>query len=127
MIVRVNIGLQNAIDAEIGTLHVARLLELATRDCASLESYRRVESAGGDWEPEPVLWAELEILPPTIEIGSAERVDRFKAALQSLCVVLHEDAIAVAIVSPTIFDGTIIWNPAYTGEKYDFNLDYFAE
>lgn len=127
MIVRINIGLQNAIDAEIGTLHVARLLELATRDCASLESYRRVESAGGDWEAEPVLWAELEILPPTRETGSAERVDRFKAALAGLCTVLHEDAIAVAIVSPTIADGVIIWNPAYTGEKYDFNLDYFTE
>ena len=127
MIVRVNIGLENAINGGLGTYHTAKLLELATRDSATLKSYRRVESDGGDWDAEPVLWAELEILPPTLEIRSSERVDRFKRALAGLCTVLHEDCIAVAIVSPTIAEGVLIWNPCYDGEKFDFNLEYFTE
>lgn len=120
MIVRVNIGLDNAINGGLGTYHTAQLLKLATRDCATLKSYRRVESAGGDWDAEPVLWAELEVL-------NSGDVHFFKKALEGICTVLNEDAIAVAIVSPSIADGTIIWNPEYDGEKYDFNLEYFTE
>ena len=120
MIVRVNIGLGNANKFDFDCHTVARILDLATRDCASLIDYREVESAGGDWEPEKVLWAELEII-------TCDEVSAFKDALESLCVVLNEDAIAVAIVSPRIADGTVIFNPNYTGEKYDFNLDYFTE
>lgn len=120
MIVRINIGLGNASKFDFDCDTIARLLDLSTRDCAQLLNYRQVESNGGDWEPESVLWAELYV-------SSSDEVHFFKKALEGLCTVLNEDSIAVAIVSPSIADGTIIYNPEYSGEKYDFNLDYFAE
>lgn len=131
MIVRINIGLQRAEDLGLDYHHVAGLLKRSTESTigksAEVLDYRRVMSSGGDWEPEPVLWAECEIAPPTIDIGSADRVDRFKLALQSLCVALAEDSIAVAIVSPRVGHGTMIFHPYYDGEQYQFNLDYFTE
>jgi hypothetical protein len=120
MIVRINIGLGRAIESGLDCESVSNLLKLSTRDSSTVISYRQVESAGGDWAPEPVLWAELEVC-------NAQNVTRFTKALESLCVVLGEDSIAVAIVSPLVHNGVLIWNPAYTGEKYDFNLDFFTE
>lgn len=123
MIVRLNIGLERARDIGIDHIAAYGLLVNAvcvkTR-CAKMIDWRKVESTGGDWNPEPVLWAELEVV-------TTEDVERFKKALESLCVALGEDSIAVAIVSPSIADGTLIWHPHYTGEKYDFNIDYFTE
>ena len=126
MIVRLNIGLDNAQSHGLSHLDVSKLLKLAVRDCATFLSARMIEGVGiadenvGDWEPEDVLWAELEI-------RSSDEVPAFKNAVKSLCVVLQEEAIAVAIVSPRYGDGLLIFNPEYTGEEYAFNLDYFAE
>ena len=122
MIVRLNIGLENASKFDFDCDTIARLLDLATRDCAELLSYRQVESSGGDWEPESILWAELEV-------SSSDQVHFFRKSLEGLCTVLNEEGIAVAIVSPAIAigEGIIVWNPEYNGEKYDFNLDYFTE
>ena len=119
MIVRINLGLANAHSADLSTQNVHDLLFHATAPYADLLDYREVQSEGGDWEPEPIYWVEFEILH--------DCVDRFKRALESICTVLHEDAIAVAIVSPSIGEGTILFNPNYEGERYDFNLDYFTE
>lgn len=120
MIIRVNIGLKRANAIGLDHHHVAGLLMRATTGyCAEVTSYREVESAGGDWEPEPVLWAELEVV--------WSMVDRFKAAMESLCVALGEDSIAGYVLEPNTGDGTLFWHPHYTGEKYDFNIDYFAE
>ena len=123
MIVRINIGLERARDIGIDHHGVYGMLINAVcvkRQCATSRGYRKVESAGGDWNPEPVLWVELEVV-------TTDDVDLFKKALEALCIALGEDSIAVAIVSPSIADGTLIWHPHYTGEKYDFNIDYFTE
>lgn len=123
MIVRLNIGLERANDIGIDHHGVYGMLINAAcvkRQCATSRGYRKVESAGGDWNPEPVLWVELEVV-------TTDDVDLFKKALEALCIALGEDSIAVAIVSPSIADGTLIWHPHYTGEKYEFNIDYFTE
>ena len=118
MIVRINLGLQNAHDNDLSTEDVHNLLFLATAPYADLNYTEQQESAGGDWDPEPILVAELEVFP--------NEVENFKLALEGLCVVLQEDAIAVSIVSPNIGTGTVIFNPRYEGEKFEFNLDYFV-
>ena len=122
MIVRINIGLERARDIGIDHHGVYGMLVNAVcvkGQCATTNGYRKVESAGGDWDPEPVLWVELEV-------ATSDDFDQLRKALESLCVVLGEDSIAVAI-DLLLAGGTLIWHPRYTGEKYDFNIDYFTE
>ena len=118
MIVRLNIGLANAHGVDLSTEDVHNLVLLATDPYAEMIDNREVMSEGGDWDPEPVYWAELEVFH--------NEVENFKLALEGLCVVLHEDSIAVAIVSPSIGTGTLVFNPRYEGDRYEFNLDYFT-
>lgn len=119
MIVRINIGLANAHGVDLSTEDVHNLVLLATDPFSDMLDTMELQSSGGDWEPEPVYWAELEVFP--------NEVENFKLALEGLCVVLQEDSIAVAIVSPSVGTGTLIFNPRYEGERYQFNLDYFTD
>lgn len=120
MIVRINVGLNNAQRNKLDAEHVVNLIKTGTDGAANVLDWRVVDSEGGDWEIEEVLWAEIEVV-------TSDETEIFKRTLESLCVVLNEDAIAVAIVSPSIGEGTILFNPHYEGEKYEFNLDYFTE
>lgn len=114
MIVRTNIGLESH---GIGVSIVNQLTKAAIGSKNRIQSNFAKLSEGGDWAPELILIQQIEVLD----------VDSFKLGIESLCRVLGEDAIAVAIISPSIGSGTIIFNPTYTGERYDFNLDYFTD
>ena len=126
MIVRINVGLANAYKNNINGYHIVDIIKTGTNGAVNVLDWRVLDSKGGNWEPEPVLWTEIEIAPCN-QVSTSSKVERFKNVLESLCVVLNEDAIAVAIVSPSCGDGTVIFNPHYTGERYEFNLDYFTE
>jgi hypothetical protein len=113
MIIRTNIGLESH---GIGTSIVNQLTQNAIGSKNAIKSSDVLLSEGGDWAPELILIQEIEVLD----------VERFKVGLETICRVLGEDAIAVAIISPSIGDGTIIFSPTYTGERYNFNLAYFV-
>lgn len=114
MIVRTNIGLESH---GIGASIVNQLTRTAIGKKNKITSNYATMSSGGDWAPELILVQTIEVLD----------VETFKDGITAVCRVLGEDAIAVAILSPSIGSGTIIFNPSYTGERYDFNLDYFTE
>ena len=114
MIVRTNIGLESH---GIGASIVNQLTTTAIGSKNRIQSSYATLSQGGDWAPEMILVQTIEVLD----------VDTFKSGLESICRVLGEDAIAVAILSPSIGSGTIIFNQSYNGERYDFNIDYFTE
>ena len=113
MIVALNIGLESH---GIGASVVKSMLRNAIGNDNKITSSETLLSDGGNWDPELVLVPEIDV----------HDVDRLKSGLVALCDVLGEDSIAVAILSPTIGNGILVWNSNYTGEKYDFNLDYFV-
>lgn len=113
MIIRTNIGLESH---GIGSSIVNQLTQNAIGVANLIKSSDIKLSEGGDWPPEWVLVQEIEVMD----------VDAFKSGLESLCLVLGEDAIAVAILSPNVGHGVVLFSPSYTGTKYSFNLDYFV-
>lgn len=117
MIVRLNIGLaSHGISESIICRMLINAIDGSYCGENKVLSWERRMSDGGNWDPEPVF-------VPEIEVGN---VDRLKSGLAALCDVLGEDSIAVAILSPSVGSGVLIWNSNYSGEKYDFNLDYFT-
>lgn len=112
MIIRINLGMANAKSHGIDYLNLVSLLELSLVSYGSVSATCTKISGGGDWEPEEILIAE-------ISVDDIEFVNR---ALEALSVVLDEDSIAVSVLGN---EGYLIWNPNYTGEKYEFNSDYF--
>lgn len=113
MIIRTNIGLESH---GIGSSIVNQLTQNAIGVANVIKSSDMKLSEGGDWPPEWVLVQEIEV----------SNVERLKKGLVALCDVLSEDSIAVAILSPDVGNGVLVWNTNYTGERYSFNLDYFV-
>ena len=112
MIVRINLGMANAQSYGIDYLNLVALLQSSVKNCGDVTATCTKLSDGGDWQPESILIAEIE----TSDIQSVNR------SLEALAVVLDEDSIAVSVLGN---EGYLIWNPNYSGEKYDFNSNYF--
>ena len=113
MIVRLNIGMESH---GIGASVIKQMLQNAIGTDNVVTGYHCVMSDGGDWEPELIMVPEIQV----------SNVERLKKGLVALCDVLSEDSIAVAILSPDVGNGVLVWNTNYTGERYSFNLDYFT-
>ena len=112
MIARINLGMDNASKYGIGYLEMVSLLSSAIRDYGKIDCTCSKMSKGGDWKPEPILIADIDV---------SEWVG-FNRALEALCVVLNEDSIAVSLIGR---EGYLIFHPNYAGERYPFNFDYF--
>ena len=100
-------------------MEVFKLLKHALTNCGRFEEWKVLESSGGDWVPEPILWANFNTS------DSDESITAMLRTLESVCLVLHEDSIAVK-VEPYNY-GKLVFSPTYTGERYDFNAEYFTE
>tara|TARA_R100000406_G_scaffold58601_1_gene40497 strand:- start:1000 stop:1350 length:351 start_codon:yes stop_codon:yes gene_type:complete len=116
MILRINLGMENAEGCGLDYLNLVALLNLSIGGVGSVTSACSKLSDGGDWEPENILIAEIRT--------NAVSIKELNKRLESLALVLNEDSIAVSVLGD---EGYLVFNPNYTGEKYDFNIDYFTE
>lgn len=113
-----NVGLLKAAEYNLEAVEVFKLLKNALRYCGRFEEWKVLQSSGGDWAPEPIIWANFTV-KDDISVTAMLRT------LESVCVVLHEDSIAVKV--EPYGHGKLVFNPNYKGEKYDFNVEYFTE
>lgn len=117
MKVLTNVGLEGH---GISAGSIRAILRNLLRDGNRLVSDRVVKSDGGDWEPEYIVVHEIQVV-------SWCSLDE---TLATLCGCLGEDAIAYLPVfddARPIDNGYISWNPRYTGERFEFNHDYFTK
>ena len=112
MRVKLNVGIDRC---ELGSMLVAELLRNAIGPKNKVLDFEAKYSEGGDWEPELILIPEIII----------QDLESFKRGVESMCLVLNEDCIAVSFQTNSK-GGAMIFNPNYTGEKFQFNIEYFV-
>ena len=102
-----NIGLENNPKGPEGVLEVIEALFSFTELAES-----RVEMGEFNGNPERTLIVELD---------SRLGVESLRLNIELLCDILTQESIAVKFNGK----GELIFNPAYNGERYEFNEDYF--
>lgn len=73
----------------------------------------RLVTLGGDWGTEQTYVARVPLQSSNIEL--------INTILEYMCIDFNQDAIAYMINGV----GYLAFNPNYTGERYEFNINYF--
>jgi hypothetical protein len=73
-------------------------------------------SGGSDWEGEETFLAKIDLLK-TVQF------EQIVVIMHELCKTLKQDAIAYKVGNV----GYLAFNPEYSGERFEFNKDYFIE
>lgn len=91
-------------------------LRIVTEGKGRIVSYRFVESSGGDWPPEIIVVA-------TIELPSATWIDE---VCRCVAVYARQDCVASIGIDDDTIQG-LTFHPDYSGDEFEFDPAYFIK
>ena len=91
-------------------------LRIVTEGRGQIVSYRFVESGGGDWPPEIVVVA-------TIDLPSANWIDE---VCRCVAVYARQDCVASIGIDDETIRG-LTFHPDYDGQEFEFDAAYFVK
>ena len=113
------VGTEHGSQAELSQADIERATAKAFSRLGMPHTTSVRMSNGGDWAPEPVVVVTVDIDP------DSEQLAGLMSCILELVSTAGQDCIALQDVKHHN-GGTMVFHPAYHGERYLFNADYFT-